>query len=383
MDTSNNIACIISIGMRCFTEMYLKEMNLKKFSGPFDGIYSTNINNIIDLMKNKINYDKLIHSETINNTIIQQLNGKHGNRSMYKNYFDENNLELSYHNATFPHHNLNNHSTKLHFDKCFQRLDIIKNKKIRTLFCLFIHPEYSTDREPPLSDILKLNTYLNEEYNCHLLIITFKKINSNEKYITISKTDTYTNIIVNNNTYTFSNFDNYLKNDFFECLKEIFNSFEIKQENLLKYEDIIHYSEIVTYRNLQIDDKINYLNLIKNFRPINEEITTNEFNYIYKNILSHGNIIVAELNDKIIGTITILLEKKFINNSSIYAHIEDVFIDESYRNKSIGSNLIKKAIDYCKEKNVFKISLNCHENLKDFYEKNNFEKRQINMSQLL
>ena len=202
-------------------------------------------------------------------------------------------------------------------------------------------------------------------------------IQTRETYVEINKSEMYysdlilpnSNIICNNGL-------------FLPSYVTLTNSQIIHICNLIKT-FIIANSELVTYRNLEINDKNNYLNLIKNFRPINENITTNEFNSIYTNILSHGNIIVAELNDKIIGTITTLLEKKFIHNSSIYAYIEDVFIDESYRNKSIGSNLVKKAIDYCKKKNVFKISLNCHENLKDFYEKNKFENRQINMSQLL
>jgi len=202
-------------------------------------------------------------------------------------------------------------------------------------------------------------------------------IQTRETYVEINKSEMYYSDLILPNSNTICN-----NGLFLPSYVTLTNNQIIHICNLIKT-FVVANSEIVTYRNLEINDKNNYLNLIKNFRPINENITTTEFNSIYTNILSHGNIIVAELNDKIIGTITILLEKKFIHNSSIYAHVEDVFIDESYRNKSIGSNLVKKAIDYCKEKNVFKISLNCHENLKDFYEKNKFEKRQINMSQLL
>ena len=88
------------------------------------------------------------------------------------------------------------------------------------------------------------------------------------------------------------------------------------------------------------------------------------------------------MNQQIIGSITILLEHKFINNSAIYAHIEDVYVDETYRHKKIGKELVNKAVEYCKNNGVFKISLNCNENLKQFYSLNNFEQRQINMSQL-
>jgi GNAT superfamily N-acetyltransferase len=86
---------------------------------------------------------------------------------------------------------------------------------------------------------------------------------------------------------------------------------------------------------------------------------------------------------KIIGSITVLIEQKYINNFAKYAHIEDVFVDKEFRHMKIGSELIKEALKYCKDINVFKASLNCSDTLEKFYSMNNFEKRQINMSQLI
>lgn len=37
--TMEDFKCVMSIGIRCFTEIFLKKMNLKKFSGPFDAMY--------------------------------------------------------------------------------------------------------------------------------------------------------------------------------------------------------------------------------------------------------------------------------------------------------------------------------------------------------
>ena len=109
---------------------------------------------------------------------------------------------------------------------------------------------------------------------------------------------------------------------------------------------------------------------------------SSEFNKIYNKIVNNGCVIVCEQNGELLGSITILIEQKFIHNSSLYAHIEDVFVDESHRHKKIGKQLVNKAIEYCKENSVFKISLNCDEKLKDFYSLNNFEQRQINMCML-
>ena len=96
MDIYNdNIQCVLSVGMRCLTEWYLKVLNYKKFSSPLDGANLITIDNIIDLLKNKIDYNNFIHSELINNSNIHKLNKKHGNRTILKCYFNENNLLIN------------------------------------------------------------------------------------------------------------------------------------------------------------------------------------------------------------------------------------------------------------------------------------------------
>jgi perosamine synthetase len=143
-------------------------------------------------------------------------------------------------------------------------------------------------------------------------------------------------------------------------------------------------SQEVLYRDLEKKDYRDYLILINNFRETNINISHDYFNEIYDNVFSKYNkIIVCEFMGKIIGSITIVIEQKFIHNFSKYAHIEDIFVDNHFRHKKIGSELVNKALSYCKNLNVFKVSLNCDESLENFYALNKFEKRQIYMSQLL
>ena len=146
---------------------------------------------------------------------------------------------------------------------------------------------------------------------------------------------------------------------------------------------IIAKQNIVEYRQIQMTDKDKYLQLMNGFRDVNIDMESSEFNKIYNKIVNNGCIIVCEQNDELIGSITIITEQKFIHNSAIYAHIEDVFVHESHRHKKIGKELVNKAIEYCKDNNVFKILLNCDETLKEFYSLNNFEHRQISMSMLI
>jgi glucosamine-phosphate N-acetyltransferase len=136
-------------------------------------------------------------------------------------------------------------------------------------------------------------------------------------------------------------------------------------------------------RLLKKTDYINYLNLMKEFRPIEININYEKFCEIYDNIFKNSEIYIAIIDNKIIGSITIIFEQKFINNCAIYAHIEDVIVDEKYRKNKIGSKLLEYVKNISKEKKCFKCTLVCNKNIEEFYLKNNFEERGVCMSYLI
>ena len=136
-------------------------------------------------------------------------------------------------------------------------------------------------------------------------------------------------------------------------------------------------------RELKKTDRIEYIELISNFRPLDISISEEIFNKIYDEIFKTDIIFVCEIDNIIVGTAKLLIEQKYIHNLSKYGRIEDVIIKNEYRNKGIGSYMIKYIIDYCKKYKFFKVSLTCSSNIIKFYEKNNFEVYQLNMSQLI
>ena len=202
-------------------------------------------------------------------------------------------------------------------------------------------------------------------------------IQTRDTYVEINKTDMYYDDIVFPNSNKVSTKGLYLPSYVTLSNEQILHIC-----NLIKTFTIAN-SQVINYRKLEISDKDKYLSLMNGFRSVTMDMEEDVFNKIYNKIFTSGYIIVCEQNDELIGSITILFEQKFIHNSSIYAHIEDVFVDETHRHKKIGKELVNKAIDYCKNNNVLKVSLNCDEKLKEFYSLNNFEQRQISMSQIL
>jgi glucosamine-phosphate N-acetyltransferase len=131
-------------------------------------------------------------------------------------------------------------------------------------------------------------------------------------------------------------------------------------------------------RKLNINDYEKYLYLINQFRP------TTFTNETYKNILNkienNSTIWVVDYNNELIGTTTIIYEYKFIRNIVKLAHIEDVCVDEKYRNKGIGNLLINYVVNEALNENCYKIILDCDEKLENFYKKSGLEKHGIQMA---
>ena len=136
-------------------------------------------------------------------------------------------------------------------------------------------------------------------------------------------------------------------------------------------------------RKLEKNDYKNYLNLMNQFRPIQQNLDFDSFSNIYDQIFKSSEIYVALIDKNIIGSITVIYEQKFINNCALYAHIEDLIVDENFRNNKIGSKLLNYVKKKAFEKNCFKCTLVCNKDVSNFYFKNNFEDRGLNMSYLI
>jgi len=87
--------------------------------------------------------------------------------------------------------------------------------------------------------------------------------------------------------------------------------------------------------------------------------TVNEANKIWDNNIENNNIkyFIAEEENKILGSLYISIIPNLSNNGKSIGFIENIIIDEKYRNKGIGKKLMEMAIEYAKENNCYKITL--------------------------
>ena len=91
-------------------------------------------------------------------------------------------------------------------------------------------------------------------------------------------------------------------------------------------------------------------------------------------------IFVAESESgQIIGSITLLVEQKFIHNGGKVGHIEDVVTRKEFSGKGVGSALVQKCINVAKDEKCYKVILDCSDANVPFYEKAGFRKHEASM----
>ena len=95
-----------------------------------------------------------------------------------------------------------------------------------------------------------------------------------------------------------------------------------------------------------------------------------------KKIKQNPNHIIHVAIDanKIVGSTTLFIEQKFIHDSGLVGHIEDVVVRKDYEDQGIGMNLVNSLLDVAKQRKCYKTILNCEDSLKPFYEKIGFKK---------
>jgi glucosamine-phosphate N-acetyltransferase len=104
-------------------------------------------------------------------------------------------------------------------------------------------------------------------------------------------------------------------------------------------------------------------------------IDKNKADTVFEKINSNPDYIiaVAEIDGKIVGSTTLLIESKFIHNGGFVGHIEDVVVDKNHQGQKIGEKIMKFLIEISKKRGCYKTILDCTDEVKPFYEKLGFK----------
>ena len=139
-------------------------------------------------------------------------------------------------------------------------------------------------------------------------------------------------------------------------------------------------SELIIRKIIESDLENGFLESLDNLRQTSN-LEQNSVRNILKKILENENHIihVAELNGKIVGSTTLLIEQKFIHEGGFVGHIEDVVVNKEFEGQGIGMKLVLSLLDVAKERKCYKTILNCEDKLIPFYEKIGFKQKSTEM----
>ena len=88
---------------------------------------------------------------------------------------------------------------------------------------------------------------------------------------------------------------------------------------------------------------------------------------------------VAEIDGRIVGSTTLLVEQKFIHNGGRVGHIEDVVVSKEYEGRGLGIKLVSSLLEKAKVMNCYKTILDCQDELIPFYERIGFKQESNQM----
>lgn len=81
---------------------------------------------------------------------------------------------------------------------------------------------------------------------------------------------------------------------------------------------------------------------------------------------------VALVEDRIVGTASLIIEPKFIHSGGVVGHIEDVAVHPDAQHLGIGGLLVDHLLAVCRRSGCYKAILDCDERVIPFYEKHGF-----------
>ena len=125
-----------------------------------------------------------------------------------------------------------------------------------------------------------------------------------------------------------------------------------------------------------------FFDTLSNLTEIGIDVYNKEFSLkILEKIKKSDNIkiFVAIKDSDIVGSITSIIEQKFVHNGGKICHIEDVVTRKGFEKLGIGSILVEKVIEFAIQEKCYKVILNCSEYNSKFYEKLGFYKHDVGM----
>ena len=137
-------------------------------------------------------------------------------------------------------------------------------------------------------------------------------------------------------------------------------------------------------RKIQMRDlKRGFFDTLSNLAPtgdiVNQDERAEKILFEINSYPFYAVFVAVKQDGDLIGSITILIEQKFIHNGGKVGHIEDVVTRKGYEGIGVGKALVLKALGFAKENECYKVVLDCSRSNIGFYKKIGFREHEVSM----
>ena len=95
----------------------------------------------------------------------------------------------------------------------------------------------------------------------------------------------------------------------------------------------------------------------------------------------HKIVVIEDVNDhRVIGTGSIVIERKFTRDLGLCGHIEDIVVSPNYRGKNLGRRMIEVLNAIAEVNQCYKVILDCAQSNIEFYKKCGFAEKEKQMA---
>lgn len=111
-----------------------------------------------------------------------------------------------------------------------------------------------------------------------------------------------------------------------------------------------------------------FLDVLGQLRPVG--LSVEEAQVVWRARIKDGvQTYVVRQGGVVVGTASLFVERKFIHGGGKVAHVEDVVVDEAWRNKGVGSDLVGRLVEEARKAGAYKLVLGCLNEAAGFYER--------------
>ncbi|KAL8935143.1 MAG: hypothetical protein Q9216_005567 [Gyalolechia sp. 2 TL-2023] len=142
--------------------------------------------------------------------------------------------------------------------------------------------------------------------------------------------------------------------------------------------------ENYTIRPLQRSDykagMLDVLRVLTTVGEISEKAWDERYDWIARRGDEYYILVICDGEKKVVGTGAVIIERKFIHNLGLVAHIEDIAVLKDQQGKKLGLRIIQ-ALDSIAEKvGCYKTILDCSETNEGFYAKCGYKRAGLEMA---